>query len=247
MKKYIGSILGILTFMSVPLLSQCKRPLFIDNVSGWAITVTYTTIKNETKEIPIRQGEGFKEIGCIENIKDISFARRGQVWGVGAYSNSLAEPLLFFKRNIDKNKGYDAVILIEATRLGWNISGKWYKGGEVIAAEDIKEITFVTLDDIKKGDIGPEMAQKVNDILNADYSKAAKQGIVNLAHQLKRRFSDITFESVPLETPRKVGNQLVTTAKVEVLKPTSLTENEARQIIERVYKSFVSYRNKGLI
>lgn len=95
---------------------------------------------------------------------------------------------------------------------------------------EVKVESKVTLDDIKKGNLGSEITEKVNDILTADYTEAAKREMVNLATRLKRDFSDITIE-----------------AGKEVLIPISKTESEARNIIESRYKTFTSYKNKGFI
>jgi hypothetical protein len=119
---------------------SCASKLFIENKSGWALTIIYRTQQDVRMEVPMRQGEKLKELICVDQIRAIAFMRRGMVWGMGASEISLNDQLATIQKEIHNpsNKAKEPVIVIAATTLGWHITIGWQAGvlGSIVMPEE---------------------------------------------------------------------------------------------------------------
>ena len=250
-RKYSIAILLLLS--STITLPGCINELFIENLSGWAITVTYTTTKDKKspKEIPLRQGEEIKKIDCLETIEDISFMRRGQVYGTWASTISLTPYIRTLQNVMNQHPMQEAYIVIKGTTFGWDITPKWRQANRSTITLETDD--DVTLNAIIQVHLDKDAQTKASAILNGNYSEGEKKGIPNLASALKREFSDITFQTLLRDQPitmtdPKTGKTTTSRAYTqEVLTPKALPPKEAKEIVDRIYRTYTSFKSKGYV
>ena len=240
----------------------CNNQLLIENRSGWAITLFYTTNAGGQMELAMRQGDKLKELDtCLDRIATMSFERRGKVWGIYGSKVSLDTQLQLLQSQLGANRNKDGVIVIDTTMTDWKLSTRWEGAvrGSLVMPEEVwqeekapvikpkpqaptpaqkqpvakPQEMFVTLSDVQQDELGAAYAKKVRDIMQADYTQAEKKGKVNLKTQLMREFSDVT-----VATTKDVG---------DTLSPTSINSEDAKNSIDRLTRVFNKYRFEGWI
>src|ERR1700722_12152777 len=127
MKRTLVRSLSFIFLMTAGSISamECKNQLYIENNSGWAITIHGDAINGSWFELPMRKGETLKSMGCLQQIKMITFQRRGQVWGIGASAAPLDDQLKMLQSEAHSHKGKDAIIVINATMTEWKYDTRW--------------------------------------------------------------------------------------------------------------------------
>jgi len=142
-QKRVAIVLGIFGISSISFAMDvpCTPILFIENKSGWALTIIYTTQEGKRIEEPMRQGETLKELVCVKGIQDLLFIRRGQVCGLGASEVSLTNQLAHIReqQSNPNNRGKDPVITIAATTFGWRFDIGWQAAvqGSLVMPEEL--------------------------------------------------------------------------------------------------------------
>ncbi len=217
--RYIQGILcliviGNITAMDVP----CNNKLFIENRSGWAITITCKYSDGWTKELPMRKGEVFKEIGCLKNIDSLVFKRRGQVWGMGAANFSLDTQVSDLQSGAYGHKNQDAVIMIDALTMVWKIDTRWEASvqGSLVMPEEVFETEFEPL---------PKVASSTQDIPEKELSSQSTAQPVESSKQ-----SSVSDQYVSLQDVQqgKIGTEYATKVKEILSADYSKVENAGK-------------------
>jgi hypothetical protein len=102
----------------------CVHALFIENKSDIALTIMYTTREGLRVEEPMLQGEQFKKLICVDQLRSVAFARRV----TGAREIALDDQLDTIRQDAHAPclRGKVPVITIAAVPGGWSTTVEWH-------------------------------------------------------------------------------------------------------------------------
>jgi len=242
----------------------CNNRLLIENRSGWAITLFYTTNAGGQMELAMRQGDKLKELDtCLDRIATMSFERRGKVWGLYGSKVSLDTQLRLLQGQLGANRNKDGVIVIDTTMTDWKLSTRWegaVRGSLVMPEEVWQEEKAPVVQPKHKAPV-PAPAQKpsvqkphemlvtLSDVqqgeLGAAYAKKVRD-IIQADYTQAEKKGKVNlktqlvreFSDVAVATTKKVG---------DTLSSTSINSEDAKNSIDMLTRTLNKYRSEGLI
>jgi hypothetical protein len=141
-------------------------------------------------EIKIPYGKS-QYVGRLQDIADIETS--GQ-YAQGWTSNK--NVLNQIKENAKDYPNADFYLTVTSSGLGFKVT-HWHAASPEPQTEYSELIEFISLDDIKKGRLGQDYAQKVKEICNANYTRAVAAGYANLCQQLQNRLKRDVLQGAP--------------------------------------------------
>ena len=268
---YTGLSVGLLIFGFLAPISAadvaCNSRLLIENRSGWAITLFYTTNAGKKMELAMRQGEKFKELDtCLDKVATMSFERRGKVWGAYSSKISLTEELQALQKEAkfgftgsEKNK--DGVIVINATMTDWNVSRRWESAmrGSLVMPEEIWEEKKPA----QPKPQAPVSTAKIPALVEpASVSLSEVQQGKLGAHYAQKVQTILETDYAKVESQGKVNlnkqlmrefsnislpKELKGTKVVEKLTATRVASEDAKNTIDSLTRALNKYRDAGLV
>lgn len=230
MKKFL---LYTALIVSVTNLFSIDTNIYIENHYGATIKFKKGAPNSTAQEISV-PNQKRSVVGPYGRTMTISIRTTGKGSRFVSYFTELTKQIQDISRDIPNNKDKDAIIIIKPSRSyeNWDIEINWEAKNQKL--EDLSVIFNVEneLENIIKGSLGQDYAEKARAIDDYDYTKATKRGQINLRRSLLSKINETTTQTY--KKNRKQGAIWIA--------PDLSTIEDLKTNIDMLYKALQKYK-----